>query len=162
MRPLTGDDAADLLLGSTGVFAAHDQTFLGGTTGRRWKLFRPFVQDNWRVTHDLTVNLGVAWALVTPIIEAHNRQANFDFDSGTFYVAGNADFGACTICVRSDSRVGIKIGQDGARAAHRRGVEAVGLAAHSDSRRICDLPRFVVEPGGAGTVGESAVLCRVG
>ncbi|PYQ42178.1 MAG: hypothetical protein DMG99_09465 [Acidobacteria bacterium] len=48
---LTGDDAADVLLGGTGIFAAHDQTFLGGTTGRRWKLFRPFVQDDWRVTN---------------------------------------------------------------------------------------------------------------
>ena len=63
---LTGDDAADLLLGGTGIFAAHDQTFLGGTTGRRWKLFRPFVQDDWRVTNNLTVNIGVAWALATP------------------------------------------------------------------------------------------------
>ena len=83
---LTGDDAADLLLGSTGVFAAHDQTFLGGTTGRRWKLFRPFVQDDWRVTNNLTVNLGVAWAFVTPKTEVQNRQANFDIQTLKWYV----------------------------------------------------------------------------
>ncbi|HEY1677173.1 MAG TPA: carboxypeptidase-like regulatory domain-containing protein [Candidatus Sulfotelmatobacter sp.] len=105
---LTGDATADLLLGQMGG-GIHDQTFFGATTGRRWKLIRPFVEDNWRVTPDLTLNLGLAWAFVTPITEAHNRQANFDFDSGTFYVAGNADFGACTICVRSDPRVGIQM-----------------------------------------------------
>ncbi|MGH9496129.1 MAG: hypothetical protein ACRD3B_14110, partial [Candidatus Sulfotelmatobacter sp.] len=105
---LTGDATADLLLGVMGG-GIHDQTFFGATTGRRWKLARPFVEDNWRVTPDLTLNLGLAWAFVTPITENHNRQANFDFDSGTFYVAGNADFGACTICVRSDSRVGIQM-----------------------------------------------------
>ena len=57
----------------------------------------------------LTLNLGLAWALVTPITEAQNRQANFDFDSGKFFVAGSAGFGTCTICVRSDGRVGIEM-----------------------------------------------------
>ena len=74
----TGDNIADLLLGSMGVFAAHDQTFLGGTTGRRWKLIRPFVQDDWRITNNLTVNLGFAWALATPETEVQNRQADFN------------------------------------------------------------------------------------
>jgi hypothetical protein len=105
---LTGDATADLLLGQLGG-GIHDQTFFGATTGRRWKLIRPFVEDTWRVTPDLTLNLGLAWALVTPITEAANRQANFDFNSGKFFVAGKADYGTCSICVRSDSRVGIQM-----------------------------------------------------
>jgi Carboxypeptidase regulatory-like domain len=106
---LTGDDAADLLLGSTGIFAAHDQTFLGGTTGRRWKLFRPFVQDDWRVTPSLTVNLGVAWALATPTTEVQNRQANFDIRTLQWYVPkGSPAISGCTNCVTTDGRVGIQ------------------------------------------------------
>jgi len=105
---LTGDATADLLLGQLGG-GIHDQTFDGATTGRRWKLFRPFVEDNWRVTKDLTVNLGLAWAFVTPITEAGNRQANFDVASGKLFVAGSADISGCAICVHSDSRVGIKL-----------------------------------------------------
>ena len=76
----TGDAMADLMMGLYGG-AIHDQTFKGATTGRRWKLFRPFVNDDWRVTPNLTLNLGVAWAFVTPITEAQNRQANFNFAS---------------------------------------------------------------------------------
>ena len=108
---LSGDAAADLLLGQLGG-GIHDQTFRGATTGRRWKMYRPFIQDEWRVTNDLSLSLGLAYALVTPITEAQNRQANFDFATGKFLVAGSGFSqisASCSYCVQSDGRVGIQM-----------------------------------------------------
>jgi Carboxypeptidase regulatory-like domain len=104
----SGDGAADLLLGQL-FGSVHDQTFNGATTGRRWKLFRPYVQDDWRVTNNLTVNIGLAWALTTPIKEAQGRQANFDVATGKLLVAGSASIAGCTICVRSDAAAGVQL-----------------------------------------------------
>ena len=87
----TGDPASDFLLGLSSL-AIHDQSFGGTTTGRRWKNFRPYAQDDWRITKDLTLNLGLAWALVTPISEVNNRQANLDPVTQQVLVSGqNAD-----------------------------------------------------------------------
>jgi Carboxypeptidase regulatory-like domain len=83
----TGDPAADLLTGLTSL-AIHDQEFGGGNTGRRWKLYRPYIEDNWRVSKNLTLNLGLAWALMTPESEVGNRQSDFDPATGQFLIAG--------------------------------------------------------------------------
>ncbi len=83
----TGDAAADLLTGWTAI-GLHDQEFGGGNTGRRWKLYRPYIQDDWRVSKNLTVNLGLAWAFLTPQSEVGNRMADFNPANGQFLIAG--------------------------------------------------------------------------
>jgi Carboxypeptidase regulatory-like domain len=72
----SGNPESDLLLGLAGG-AIHDQTYDGPITGRRWKIIRPFVEDDWRVTPSLTLNLGLAWDMTTPETEVDNRQSDY-------------------------------------------------------------------------------------
>jgi carboxypeptidase family protein len=83
---VAGNPEADVLMGLLGL-AEHDQTFNGTTMGRRWKIYRPFVNDDWRVTKDLTLNLGLAWDMTTPISEQHGRLADYDAPTNQLLIA---------------------------------------------------------------------------
>ncbi len=72
-----------------------NQIFQGTIRGTRRREYRPYVQDNWKVRIDLTLNLGLAYNITTPAIESHNRQTNFDPLTGNFLIAG-VNSGAAT------------------------------------------------------------------
>jgi hypothetical protein len=46
-----------------------------------------FVQDDWKVSDKLALNLGLRYDFITPALEAQNRQANFDPATGTLVQA---------------------------------------------------------------------------
>jgi Carboxypeptidase regulatory-like domain len=95
----SGNPVADFMQGITSL-AIHDQTFPtdsqypgGPVTGRRWKIYRPYVQDDWRITKSLTLNLGLAWDLTTPISEEHWRQADLVAATGQLLIPGEPGIG---------------------------------------------------------------------
>ena len=90
----SGSSEADFLLGLTNGGAIHDQTYFGAVTGRRWKIYRPFIADDWRVVPSLTLNISLAWDLTTPITEAHGKMADYIASTGALLIANQNGVGA--------------------------------------------------------------------
>jgi len=82
----TGDGGADFVLGLPYQYGR------GVSTGATWQqstnVIGIYGEDTWRVTDQLTLNLGLRYDLHTPWVEDSNQQANFNIDTGQIQIAG--------------------------------------------------------------------------
>jgi hypothetical protein len=82
----TGDGAADFFLGLPFQYGR------GVSTGKTWEqsgnVIGIYVQDTWRITDRLTLNLGLRYDAHTPWVESNNQQANYNFATGNIDLAG--------------------------------------------------------------------------
>ena len=83
----TGFDVASFMLGF--VSAKNRNLFDAGTYTEKRPEIATYVQDDWRPSTKLTVNLGVRWDVYPPWTEIKDRQSNFDVTTGTFVVASD-------------------------------------------------------------------------
>ena len=72
----TGVGTAELLLGHVGSGDINDADILD----RRTDYFGFFVQDDWRATSKLTLNIGLRYEVDTPLWDRNNRLNGFDWD----------------------------------------------------------------------------------
>jgi len=80
-------DYADFLLGYQAEIGLSNPTT---SDLRVWGL-AGYVQDDWKVNHKLSVNLGLRYEYMTPIAEANNRLANFNIATQAMVLASSSD-----------------------------------------------------------------------
>ena len=83
----TGFDVASFMLGLTNTKTRA--LFDAQTYTEKRPEFGAYVQDDYRMTSKLTVNMGLRWDVYPPYIEVDNRQSNFDESTGQFVVASD-------------------------------------------------------------------------
>jgi Carboxypeptidase regulatory-like domain len=79
-----GDGLADALLGLPLTSTINTQV----EVQNRQYVPSGFVQDDYKASHSLTLNVGLRYDYFSPLVSKHNQQSNFDYDTGQLVVAG--------------------------------------------------------------------------
>jgi hypothetical protein len=127
---LEGNAFASFLLGAPNDGSVPVNLF----PNYQWRFAAPWVQDDWRVSNRLTVNLGFRWDFNSPVSEAENR-LNYAFDP--------------SIVNPVSSRVGQTVNG---------GIGFIGVNGAPDSPWKYDKNNYQVRVGGAFQINQKTVL----
>lgn len=86
-REFTGSNIANMYLGAMNYGAAFRRPWVF----MRRKEYAPYLQDNWKVTPRLTLNLGLRYEFRTPVYDRNNSLISFDFEKRAYVIGTDLD-----------------------------------------------------------------------
>ncbi len=112
--PTGGYGGADFYLG---LPSSYGKGISSGQWGQRANIFAGYIQDDWRATQSLTINLGLRYEAHTPWIEAHDLQDNFDLFTGQLLApnCSKVNLGTAPVTCKQTSNAGLYNGTYGAK-----------------------------------------------
>jgi Carboxypeptidase regulatory-like domain/TonB dependent receptor len=102
----SGNGLADMLLGIPVTSIISTVTFFHN----RQHTYGGFVEDNYKVTSQLSLDLGLRYDYATPLYEVHNQESNFNYTTGVVVPAGTPGYPEKLAVPKKDSfapRVGL-------------------------------------------------------
>ena len=125
----TGDAFASFLLGFPNQI---DRDFVDTYPNVLIHFVGFFAQDDFRLSSNLTMNLGLRWDLLTSPVEKDNRQTNFSLQDGLIHAASADDRGPLTTNFYGGwaPRLGVAYSPDDGRTAIR---GAFGISYYRDN-----------------------------
>jgi hypothetical protein len=98
-----GFPGADFFLGLPGNYG---RGIAGGEWGQRSSVIAGYLQDDWRATNSLTINMGLRYEAHTPWVEENDRQDNFGLYSGVLLApnCSKVNVGTAPITCQNSSR----------------------------------------------------------
>jgi len=84
----SGNTLADMLVGLPITAIISSEVYFGN----RQHTYGAFIEDTYRATSKLTLDLGLRWDYATPVYEAHGHQSNWDYTKGVIVTAGTPGY----------------------------------------------------------------------